>query len=158
MWVTEPCVFHNPFLLPCDGLPLIEFQTERSQVTWEDQRATSPRSLWSECLVTSRSLPLPFHSPFRVICLCAQFEAVLQHGLRRSRGLALTAAALKQAAGFSSKTDGGTTDWCTLTFMTHFFASFSFSHFQRAAVVFGIAAGPQNCFHTKCLVAVMKPE
>uniref|UniRef100_A0A3P8WTH5 Sorting nexin 29 n=1 Tax=Cynoglossus semilaevis TaxID=244447 RepID=A0A3P8WTH5_CYNSE len=40
-----------------------------------------------------------------VICLCAQFEAVLQHGLRKSRGLALTAAALKQAAGFSSKTE-----------------------------------------------------
>ena len=44
----------------------------------------------------------------RVICLCAQFEAVLQHGLRKSRGLALTAAALKQAAGFSSKTEAGT--------------------------------------------------
>jgi len=39
--------------------------------------------------------------------LCAQFEAVLQHGLRRSRGLALTAAAIKQAAGFSSKTETG---------------------------------------------------
>lgn len=46
--------------------------------------------------------------PCRVICLCAQFEAVLQHGLRKSRGLALTAAALKQAAGFSSKTESGT--------------------------------------------------
>lgn len=45
----------------------------------------------------------------RVICLCAQFEAVLQHGLRKSRGLALTAAALKQAAGFSSKVEAGTT-------------------------------------------------
>ncbi|XP_058477293.1 sorting nexin-29 isoform X1 [Solea solea] len=44
-------------------------------------------------------------SDSRVICLCAQFETVLQHGLRRSRGLALTAAALKQAAGFSSKTE-----------------------------------------------------
>ena len=44
----------------------------------------------------------------RVICLCAQFEAVLQHGLRKTRGLALTAAALKQVAGFSSKTEGGT--------------------------------------------------
>lgn len=42
-----------------------------------------------------------------MICLCAQFEAVLQHGLRKSRGLALTAAALKQAAGFSSKTEAG---------------------------------------------------
>uniref|UniRef100_A0A3Q3BHB8 Sorting nexin 29 n=1 Tax=Haplochromis burtoni TaxID=8153 RepID=A0A3Q3BHB8_HAPBU len=47
-------------------------------------------------------------SDSRVICLCAQFEAVLQHGLRKSRGLALTAAALKQAAGFSSKTETGT--------------------------------------------------
>uniref|UniRef100_A0A3Q0RHY6 Sorting nexin 29 n=1 Tax=Amphilophus citrinellus TaxID=61819 RepID=A0A3Q0RHY6_AMPCI len=46
-------------------------------------------------------------SDSRVICLCAQFEAVLQHGLRKSRGLALTAAALKQAAGFSSKTETG---------------------------------------------------
>uniref|UniRef100_A0A3P9PRU2 Sorting nexin 29 n=1 Tax=Poecilia reticulata TaxID=8081 RepID=A0A3P9PRU2_POERE len=46
-------------------------------------------------------------SDSRVICLCAQFEAVLQHGLRKSKGLALTAAALKQAAGFSSKTDAG---------------------------------------------------
>ncbi|XP_023804976.1 sorting nexin-29 [Oryzias latipes] len=46
-------------------------------------------------------------SDSRVICLCAQLEAVLQHGLRKSRGLALTAAALKQAAGFSSRTDGG---------------------------------------------------
>lgn len=44
---------------------------------------------------------------FRVICLCAQFEAVLQHGLRKSRGLALTAAAIKQVAGFTSKTEGG---------------------------------------------------
>ncbi|XP_033840575.1 sorting nexin-29 [Periophthalmus magnuspinnatus] len=50
-------------------------------------------------------------SDSRVICLCAQFEAVLQHGLRKSRGLALTAAALKQAAGFSSKTEGDLTFW-----------------------------------------------
>ncbi|XP_023385406.1 sorting nexin-29 isoform X2 [Pteropus vampyrus] len=47
-------------------------------------------------------------SDSRVTCLCAQFEAVLQHGLKRSRGLALTAAAIKQAAGFSSKTETGT--------------------------------------------------
>uniref|UniRef100_A0A6Q2YKJ4 Sorting nexin 29 n=1 Tax=Esox lucius TaxID=8010 RepID=A0A6Q2YKJ4_ESOLU len=47
-------------------------------------------------------------SDSRVICLCAQFEAVLQHGLRKSRGLALTAAAIKQAAGFTSKTETGT--------------------------------------------------
>uniref|UniRef100_A0A8C1NLA4 Sorting nexin 29 n=1 Tax=Cyprinus carpio TaxID=7962 RepID=A0A8C1NLA4_CYPCA len=47
-------------------------------------------------------------SDSRVICLCAQFEAVLQHGLRKSRGLALTAAAIKHAAGFSSKTEAGT--------------------------------------------------
>uniref|UniRef100_A0A3B3BNZ9 Sorting nexin 29 n=1 Tax=Oryzias melastigma TaxID=30732 RepID=A0A3B3BNZ9_ORYME len=46
-------------------------------------------------------------SDSRVICLCAQFEAVLQHGLKKSRGLALTAAAIKQAAGFSSRTEGG---------------------------------------------------
>ncbi|XP_017271697.1 sorting nexin-29 [Kryptolebias marmoratus] len=50
-------------------------------------------------------------SDSRVICLCAQFEAVLQHGLRKTRGLALTAAALKQAAGFSSKTEGELTFW-----------------------------------------------
>uniref|UniRef100_A0A669B4Q4 Sorting nexin 29 n=1 Tax=Oreochromis niloticus TaxID=8128 RepID=A0A669B4Q4_ORENI len=50
-------------------------------------------------------------SDSRVICLCAQFEAVLQHGLRKSRGLALTAAALKQAAGFSSKTETELTFW-----------------------------------------------
>lgn len=57
----------------------------------------------------SSSFLLPASPPlFRVICLCAQFEAVLQHGLRKSRGLALTAAALKQAAGFSSKNEGGT--------------------------------------------------
>uniref|UniRef100_A0A674N702 Sorting nexin 29 n=1 Tax=Takifugu rubripes TaxID=31033 RepID=A0A674N702_TAKRU len=43
-------------------------------------------------------------SDSRVICLCAQFEAVLQHGLKKSRGLALTAAALKQAAGLSNLT------------------------------------------------------
>uniref|UniRef100_A0A8C2KTK5 Sorting nexin 29 n=1 Tax=Cyprinus carpio TaxID=7962 RepID=A0A8C2KTK5_CYPCA len=47
-------------------------------------------------------------SDSRFICLCAQFEAVLQHGLRKSRGLALTAAAIKHAAGFSSKTEAGT--------------------------------------------------
>ncbi|ELW67651.1 RUN domain-containing protein 2A [Tupaia chinensis] len=47
----------------------------------------------------------------RVTCLCAQFEAVLQHGLKRSRGLALTAAAIKQAAGFSSKTDTEPVFW-----------------------------------------------
>ncbi|CAJ0967190.1 unnamed protein product [Ranitomeya imitator] len=46
-----------------------------------------------------------------VICLCAQFEAVLQHGLKRSRGLALTAAAIKQAAGFSSKTETEPVFW-----------------------------------------------
>uniref|UniRef100_A0A8C2XYY8 Uncharacterized protein n=1 Tax=Capra hircus TaxID=9925 RepID=A0A8C2XYY8_CAPHI len=46
-------------------------------------------------------------SDSRVTCLCAQFEAVLQHGLKRSRGLALTAAAIKQAAGFASKTETG---------------------------------------------------
>ncbi|XP_031153854.1 sorting nexin-29 [Sander lucioperca] len=50
-------------------------------------------------------------SDSRVICLCAQFEAVLQHGLRKTRGLALTAAALKQAAGFSTKTEGELTFW-----------------------------------------------
>ncbi|XP_076028098.1 sorting nexin-29 [Genypterus blacodes] len=50
-------------------------------------------------------------SDSRVICLCAQFEAVLQHGLRKSRGLALTAAALKQAAGFSSKAEADLTFW-----------------------------------------------
>uniref|UniRef100_A0A3B4ZVC2 Sorting nexin 29 n=1 Tax=Stegastes partitus TaxID=144197 RepID=A0A3B4ZVC2_9TELE len=50
-------------------------------------------------------------SDSRVICLCAQFEAVLQHGLRKSRGLALTAAALKQVAGFSSKTEAELTFW-----------------------------------------------
>lgn len=50
-------------------------------------------------------------SDSRVICLCAQFEAVLQHGLKKSRGLALTAAALKQAAGFSSKTEAELTFW-----------------------------------------------
>ncbi|XP_067344152.1 sorting nexin-29 isoform X2 [Channa argus] len=50
-------------------------------------------------------------SDSRVICLCAQFEAVLQHGLRKTRGLALTAAALKQAAGFSSKNEAELTFW-----------------------------------------------
>ncbi|XP_059388069.1 sorting nexin-29-like isoform X1 [Carassius carassius] len=50
-------------------------------------------------------------SDSRVICLCAQFEAVLQHGLWKSRGLALTAAAIKHAAGFSSKTEAELTFW-----------------------------------------------
>uniref|UniRef100_A0A3B4X2B3 Sorting nexin 29 n=1 Tax=Seriola lalandi dorsalis TaxID=1841481 RepID=A0A3B4X2B3_SERLL len=50
-------------------------------------------------------------SDSRVICLCAQFEAVLQHGLRKTRGLALTAAALKQVAGFTSKTEAELTFW-----------------------------------------------
>ncbi|CAH2306974.1 sorting nexin-29 [Pelobates cultripes] len=50
-------------------------------------------------------------SDSRVICLCAQFEAVLQHGLKRSRGLALTAAAIKQAAGFASKTETEPAFW-----------------------------------------------
>lgn len=50
-------------------------------------------------------------SDSRVICLCAQFEAVLQHGLRKSRGLALTAAAIKHVAGFSSKTEAELTFW-----------------------------------------------
>ncbi|KAF7705264.1 sorting nexin-29 [Silurus meridionalis] len=50
-------------------------------------------------------------SDSRVICLCAQFEAVLQHGLRKSRGLALTAAAIKQVAGFISSTEGDLTFW-----------------------------------------------
>ncbi|XP_066520595.1 sorting nexin-29 isoform X2 [Hoplias malabaricus] len=50
-------------------------------------------------------------SDSRVICLCAQFEAVLQHGLKKSRGLALTAAAIKQVAGFTSKTETELTFW-----------------------------------------------
>nr|XP_029495807.1 sorting nexin-29-like isoform X4 [Oncorhynchus nerka] len=50
-------------------------------------------------------------SDSRVICLCAQFEAVLQHGLRKTRGLALTAAVIKQAAGFTSKTEAELTFW-----------------------------------------------
>ncbi|KAI4904314.1 hypothetical protein NFI96_015174 [Prochilodus magdalenae] len=50
-------------------------------------------------------------SDSRVICLCAQFEAVLQHGLKKSRGLALTAAAIKQAAGFTSRTEAELTFW-----------------------------------------------
>ncbi|KAM9261669.1 sorting nexin-29 isoform 2-T2 [Cariama cristata] len=50
-------------------------------------------------------------SDSRVTCLCAQFESVLQHGLRRSRGLALTAAAIKQAAGFSSKIETEPVFW-----------------------------------------------
>ncbi|KAL0983959.1 hypothetical protein UPYG_G00135230 [Umbra pygmaea] len=50
-------------------------------------------------------------SDSRVICLSAQFEAVLQHGLRKSRGLALTAAAIKQAAGFTSKSEAELTFW-----------------------------------------------
>uniref|UniRef100_F7EDJ3 Sorting nexin 29 n=1 Tax=Ornithorhynchus anatinus TaxID=9258 RepID=F7EDJ3_ORNAN len=51
-------------------------------------------------------------SDSRVTCLCAQFEAVLQHGLKRSRGLALTAAAIKQAAGFASKTETASDGHC----------------------------------------------
>uniref|UniRef100_A0A8C5ZZP1 Sorting nexin 29 n=1 Tax=Marmota marmota marmota TaxID=9994 RepID=A0A8C5ZZP1_MARMA len=50
-------------------------------------------------------------SDSRVTCLCAQLEAVLQHGLKRSRGLALTAAAIKQAAGFASKTETEPVFW-----------------------------------------------
>uniref|UniRef100_A0AAY4ASI4 Sorting nexin 29 n=1 Tax=Denticeps clupeoides TaxID=299321 RepID=A0AAY4ASI4_9TELE len=50
-------------------------------------------------------------SDSRVICLCAQFEVVLQHGLRKTRGLALTAAALKHAAGLSSKAEADATFW-----------------------------------------------
>ncbi|XP_004706315.2 sorting nexin-29 [Echinops telfairi] len=50
-------------------------------------------------------------SDSRVTCLCAQFEAVFQHGLKRSRGLALTAAAIKQAAGFASKTETEPVFW-----------------------------------------------
>ncbi|NP_083240.2 sorting nexin-29 isoform a [Mus musculus] len=50
-------------------------------------------------------------SDSRVTCLCAQFEAVLQHGMKRSRGLALTAAAIKQAAGFTSKTETEPVFW-----------------------------------------------
>ncbi|XP_072466068.1 sorting nexin-29 isoform X2 [Notamacropus eugenii] len=50
-------------------------------------------------------------SDSRVTCLCAQFESVLQHGLKRSRGLALTAAAIRQAAGFSSKTETEPVFW-----------------------------------------------
>ncbi|KAM5151968.1 sorting nexin-29 [Mantella aurantiaca] len=53
-------------------------------------------------------------SDSRVICLCAQFESVLQHGLKRSRGLALTAAAIKHAAGFSSKTDTDPVFWVSM--------------------------------------------
>ncbi|XP_054851500.1 sorting nexin-29 isoform X2 [Eublepharis macularius] len=50
-------------------------------------------------------------SDSRVTCLCAQFESVLQHGLKRTRGLALTAAAIKQAAGFSSKMEMDPVFW-----------------------------------------------
>lgn len=69
-----------------------------------------------------------------MICLCAQFEAVLQHGLRKSRGLALTAAALKQAAGFSSKTEAGTAQRLTR-------CSF---HSRRGRLNPGLWAGTHN--------------
>lgn len=67
-----------------------------------------PELLGVICAYSSSCSTVPPPSPPRVICLCAQFEAVLQHGLKKSRGLALTAAALKQAAGLSSKNEGGT--------------------------------------------------
>ncbi|XP_058012903.1 sorting nexin-29 isoform X2 [Ahaetulla prasina] len=50
-------------------------------------------------------------SDSRVTCLCAQFESVLQHGLKRTRGLALTAAAIKQVTGFSTKTEMESMFW-----------------------------------------------
>ncbi|XP_032826315.1 sorting nexin-29 isoform X3 [Petromyzon marinus] len=55
---------------------------------------------------------IAFDSDSRVTCLCAQFEAVLQHGLRRgSRGLALTAAALKQVTGMGGKIEPEPVFW-----------------------------------------------
>ncbi|CAM9748354.1 unnamed protein product [Lampetra planeri] len=55
---------------------------------------------------------IAFDSDSRVTCLCAQFEAVLQHGLRRgSRGLALTAAALKQVTGIGGKIEPEPVFW-----------------------------------------------
>lgn len=71
-------------------------------------------AFWHRLLVYSPWLICP--CVFRVICLCAQFEAVLQHGLRKSRGLALTAAAIKQVAGFTSKTEGGLSSTDTTLF------------------------------------------
>uniref|UniRef100_A0A3P8Q8V6 Sorting nexin 29 n=1 Tax=Astatotilapia calliptera TaxID=8154 RepID=A0A3P8Q8V6_ASTCA len=68
--------------------------------------------VWLDCQIRfGGRKEIATDSDSRVICLCAQFEAVLQHGLRKSRGLALTAAALKQAAGFSSKTETELTFW-----------------------------------------------
>lgn len=68
----------------------------------------------------------------RVTCLCAQFEAVLQHGLKRSRGLALTAAAIKQAAGFTSKTETGTD---AVQRMESFLKSFLFFNSGQSGIV-----------------------
>uniref|UniRef100_H9GIX8 RUN domain-containing protein n=1 Tax=Anolis carolinensis TaxID=28377 RepID=H9GIX8_ANOCA len=64
--------------------------------SWFNLKAASPfwAAFLNACILSCR-----------VTCLCAQFESVLQHGLKRTRGLALTAAAIKQAAGFSSKTE-----------------------------------------------------
>ncbi|MEQ2175801.1 Sorting nexin-29 [Goodea atripinnis] len=88
--------------------PLLEFGTQQSDV--------KRQHLLERLLDAVKQCQIRFggrkeiatDSDSRVICLCAQFEAVLQHGLRKSKGLALTAAALKQAAGFSSKTEAGT--------------------------------------------------
>lgn len=103
----------------CLATHLYKFNITRTQLCWMIRVSVE----WVFNLsLTSLSF---FFLLFRVICLCAQFEAVLQHGLRKSRGLALTAAALKQAAGFSSKTDGGTTDWSTLTYIYILFVLFS---------------------------------
>ncbi|XP_040214465.1 sorting nexin-29 [Rana temporaria] len=44
-------------------------------------------------------------SDSRVFVCVLSFEAVLQHGLKRSRGLTLTQQQFKQAAGFASKTE-----------------------------------------------------
>ncbi|XP_074052550.1 sorting nexin-29 isoform X4 [Macrotis lagotis] len=72
---------------------------------------------WLRCALNEHSLERYIHMlladriRLRVTCLCAQFESVLQHGLKRSRGLALTAAAIKQAAGFSSKTETEPVFW-----------------------------------------------
>ncbi|KAI2658524.1 Sorting nexin-29 [Labeo rohita] len=98
----------------------LEFQNERTlYLTGTQQNDLKRQNLLERLLDAVKQCQIRFggrkeiasDSDSRVICLCAQFEAVLQHGLRKSRGLALTAAAIKHAAGFSSKTEAELTFW-----------------------------------------------
>lgn len=144
--LRDPSQFHINYLPINPGVkcvPSLRFITDNSPASWR---------YWGYfgCLSSYTGGLMNNWFSCRVTCLCAQFEAVLQHGLKRSRGLALTAAAIKQAAGFASKTETGTAHSNGAQRMQSFLKSFYFLLVVKAGIVWGWNGGSMLVQKSTC--------